>query len=374
MIIQDGIERIDGVLSINTNAAELKVRDARRSLEDVDGFLKKHYRNYRQNKWKKELRTLAAEKGKSASDLCRYLGIPQSDTPRFWMRMPKHREYYIGIGMCLGQSLDTINRWIKKYGGSRQLYIKDIKSDLVWIYLVNASYNDSSERNYYLLYDKVSDEVDLAYTRLWNDNIGNIVDTDRLYDEFKYLNYDDESINLLRFVEEHFEYFKTAYVRPRKMLHDYLNIILDGLNAVGKEHWTLNGLRGYLDDNMINYLSGNYMYINTKSHEDGKLTHRLKRIPKSKKAHIELAVALGMTVQDINTYLVEMGYAPLDPTDSIEGKIIKLMVSWEMQHPEQLALIGGMLKSPVKMRLGAESMLDMREYIADNLAININKI
>ena len=137
---------------MNTNAAELQVRNADATLKDLDNFLKKHYRNYRQNKWKKELRTLAAEKGKTASDICRYLGIPQSDNPRFWVRMPKQREYYIGIGMCLGQSLDTINRWIKQYCGSRKLYLKDIKSDLVWIYLINANNNYNSERNYYLLY------------------------------------------------------------------------------------------------------------------------------------------------------------------------------------------------------------------------------
>ena len=353
---------------MNTNAAELQVRNADATLKDLDNFLKKHYRNYRQNKWKKELRTLAAEKGKTASDICRYLGIPQSDNPRFWVRMPKQREYYIGIGMCLGQSLDTINRWIKQYCGSRKLYLKDIKSDLVWIYLINANNNDNPERNYYLLYEKVSDEIDLAYTRLWNDNVGNLIDTDRLYDEFKYLNYDDESIALLRFVEEHFENFKTAYVRPRKMLNDYLHIILDGLNAVGKERCTLNRLRGYLDDNMINYLSGNYMYINTKSHEEGKLSFHMKRIPKSKKAHIELAVALGMNVRDINTYLTGMGYSPLDPTDPTEGKLINLVVLWEMQHPNQMALIEGKLTDPESKRIGAEDLLNMRGYLADKLS------
>ena len=365
MITQDGAE----LISINTSAAELLVRNPRATLEDIDSFLKKNYRNYRQNKWKKELRTLAAEKGITAPDICSYLGIPRSDTPRFWMRMPKHREYYIGIGMCLGQSLDTINRWLRQYCGSRQLYVKDMKSDLIWIYLINANYADKSVRNYYILYDKVSDEMDLAYTRLWNDNTGALIDTDMLYDEFKYLNYDEESLGLLRFVEEHFEYFKTAYAKPRKMLQDYLNIILDGLNAVGKGHWTLNGLRGYLDDNMINYLSGNYMYINTKSHKEGKLSFHMKRIPKSKKAHIELAVALGMNVQDTNTYLEEMGYAPLDPTDANEGRIIKLMVSWEMQHPEQRALIEGKLSDPGSKRTGAEDMLNMRGYLAEKLSI-----
>lgn len=363
MITHDGAE----LTSINTNAAELLARNPRATLEDIDGFLKKNYRNYRQNKWKKELRNLAAEKGIVAPDICSYLGIPQSDTPRFWMRMPKHREYYIGIGMCLGQSLDTINRWLRQYCGSRQLYIKDMKSDLIWIYLINANYVDKSGRNYYILYDKVSDEMDLAYTRLWNDNTGALIDTDMLYDEFKYLNYDEDSLGLLRFVEEHFEYFKTAYARPRKMLNDYLNIILDGLNAVGKEHWTLNGLRGYLDDNMINYLSGDYMYINTSSHKDGKLTSRMKRVPKSKKAHIELAVALGMNVRDINTYLMEMGYSPLDPTDSVEGKLMNLVVLWEMQHPNQIALIEGTLTEPKNRRTGAEDMLNMRGSLAEKL-------
>ena len=62
---------------MNTNAAELQVRNTDATLKDLDNFLKKHYRNYRQNKWKKELRTLAAEKGKTATDICRYLGIPQ---------------------------------------------------------------------------------------------------------------------------------------------------------------------------------------------------------------------------------------------------------------------------------------------------------
>ena len=151
-------------------------------------------------------------------------------------------------------------------------------------------------------------------------------------------------------------------------MNDYLHIILDGLNAVGKERWTLNRLRGYLDDNMINYLSGNYMYINTKSHEEGKLSFHMKRIPKSKKAHIELAVALGMNVRDINTYLTGMGYSPLDPTDPTEGKLINLVVLWEMQHPNQMALIEGKLTDPESKRIGAEDLLNMRGYLAVKLS------
>lgn len=357
----------DIIRTCNTAAAAVYVRNTELEHIDVQEFLKRNYKNYRQNKWKKELRTLAEQQGKSARDICRYIGIPESDVPRFWMRMPKQREYYIGIGLCLGQSLGTINRWLKQYGGLRQLYVKDIKSDLVWIYLINASLKFNDDRNFYKMYDDVCEQVDLAYTRIWNDNEGSMIDTDALYDEYKYLTYDDESIELLRFVEENFENFKTAYAKPRKMLRDYLNMLLDGLNAAGQERWTLNSLRGYLDDNMINYLSGNYMCINTIDQKDGRITSRMKRVPKSKRAHIELATALGMNLDDVDRYLMSMGYAPLDPTDMQEGRLINLIMNWEIQHPEQRALIDGRQTDPSKMRKGAESMLDMRVYLADNM-------
>lgn len=351
----------------DTAAASALVRNPSVHHGEVREFLKRYYRNYRQNKWKKEIRDLAVSRRKSVREICRYIGIPESDAPRFWMRTPKQREYYIGIGMCLKQPLEVINRWLRQYCGSRQLYIKDAKSDLVWIYLIDASLKADDSRNFFAMYGEISDQVDLAFARICNDNDGSLIDTDALYDEYRYLSYDEDSLELLRFVETHFENFKTAYAKPRKMLRDYLNTILAGLNATGSRKWTLNRLRGYLDDNTINYLSGNYMCIYTTNHSDGMLTSRMKRVPRTKRAHIALGASLGMMLADLDTYLVSMGYDPLDPTDPQEGRLINLLVRWELQHPEQAALLEGRLTNPAAMRAAAENMLDMRGYLTEQL-------
>lgn len=64
---------------------------------------------------------------------------------------------------------------------------------------------------------------------------------------------------------------------------------------------------------------------------------------------------------------MSMGYAHLYPTDMQEGRLINLIMNWEIQHPEQRALIDGRQTEPSKMRKGAESMLDMRVYLVDNM-------
>lgn len=299
-----------------------------------------------QDRWKTEIRQLAQELNMTPEDICEYIGVPVSHEPRFWMRIPKRREYFIGIGMCLGQPLEVINRWIMEYGNKRRLYIKDAKSDLVWMFLVNANSNSaSSDVNYYKLFDELSSQVDRIYDKLWNGEYGVLMETDELVSQVPIIDYPDLELELLRFVEDNYEYLKSAYNKPRKMLNRYIDKILEVLNTSGDKTWTLNSLRGYLEDGMINYLCGDYRCIHSLESNHSSLSKRTKRIPKDKKSHIELCVALGMNAQDIDTYLELMGYTSLSDASEYECIIAHKLGKWMNEHPLQEKFIAKYLRT-----------------------------
>ena len=84
---------------------------------------------------------------------------------------------------------------------------------------------------------------------------------------------------------------------------------------------------------MINYLSGSVETVNVIDLKSGARTLNLKRIPKSKKAHISLTLALGMSRVEIDRYLTMMGFAPLDAVDMEEGLLLNALAVWEQKHP-----------------------------------------
>ena len=131
--------------------------------------------------------------------------------------------------------------------------------------------------------------------------------------------------------------FKTAYTKPRVFLDLYVESILSvcRTHPTLNSHKSLNSLRGYLDDSMINFLSGNSETINVIDKKTGKRVANIKHVPKGRNKYISLCMALGMTGKDIDRFLEMMGYAPLDIFSSDEGKLISALTDWERTHPVQ---------------------------------------
>lgn len=312
--------------------------DKRHSAGDVKKNWLDSLKNFRIRKWRYELKNLSKETGITLKEVCAYMEIEEKDYPGFYKKLPKMRNTFIGIGMAYGQSLDTINRWITEYGMKRKLYVKDILNDLIWIYLINANQRDrTSDTNYFLLFSECRDEIGKLYDEIWNVDSETHEDTSDLESGVKSVCFDNHYSSFKTYVRENMNSFRTAYIKPRKYLNDYVVEILRVKNAVMDEghRWTLNSLRGWLDDSMINYLSGSYEYINALDREKN-MTPGFKHIPKNKKAHISICLALGMSIDAIDEYLIMMGYHPLDAVDSDEGQLINLITRWDDKHPEQL--------------------------------------
>lgn len=297
---------------------------------------KELYSGFRGKRWKSELEKLSEKTGMGFPDVCRYIGAEPSEQPGFYKKMPKKRETFIGIGMAYKLPLDIINRWLAQYGAKKKLYIKDISSDLIWIYLITVNNNDrESDTNYYGLYDSCRKAVGEIYNDVWNDIMSDDVDTVILESGIKKITYDENLAGLRSFVVENIDAFKTAYVKPRTMLYEYMEKILEVKNMQDDRRWTLSSLRGYLDDSMINYLSGSRTTINVMDGSRSGITSGIKHIPKSKRAHISLCLALGMTAPEIDRYLDMMGYSPLDGTDTDEGILLRMLEQWDSGHPQQ---------------------------------------
>ncbi len=289
--------------------------------------------------WRNTLEQLRDSTGISFKEVAEYAGLTYNkDGAAFYLKLPRKRSAYIGIGMAFGQPLEVINEWITYFAGKRRLYIKDISEDLVWIYLINENTKSSASGvNYFARYEDYQSAAYAAFTEMWNEIVLGMESTADVELASEGIDYSEGLNGLRAFISEHLDAFKTAYSRPRKYLDGYIGEILRALNSdpARKNTVTLNSLRGYLDDGMINFLSGDSETVHVLDKERSRHIIRIKYIPKGKKKYISLCVSLGMTGKDIDEYLGLMGYAPLSDGGKDERTLLKFLDKWEEAHPMQ---------------------------------------
>ena len=288
--------------------------------------------------WQKELQQLSDETGITLEDVCRYLGVTYTRDIGFYVKLPMKRRTIIGIGMAYKLPLERINRWITYYGMKRRLYSKDICEDMIWIYLIRRNANDPDrEINYFALYDECRQAAFETYITLWDEITFGSIDTSDVDRRLEEITVSPEAGDIKDFVINNLDSFKTAYSKPRRLLAQYLECIRKTNVVAGSKGKSdsLISLRGWLDDSMINYLAGDPETIHVKDRITGKRVSDFKKIPKSRKAHIATALALGMTRGEIDQYLELMGYMPLDEEIPNEDILIKALDKWDDEHPLQ---------------------------------------
>ena len=284
--------------------------------------------------WRNELDTLTEKTSITLEDVCVYLGVSYPDTIGFYHKIPKKREMFIGIGMAFGQDIQMINNWIVKYGNKRKLYVKEALSDLIWIYLINCNHRDHAEINYFRLYDKCREAILDTYISLWNEYVTHDRGTASVENELQDVVYDDEFRGLRSFIVENMDAFKTAYSKPRSMISRYVQTILSTYDRANPGKKTpVNFLRGYLDDSMINYITGSPDSINVMDMKSRDRVINSKAVPKLRETHIALCLALGMLTDEIDHYLEMMGYQPLDRSLEDEKDLIEALDKWDSEHP-----------------------------------------
>ena len=284
--------------------------------------------------WKKELDALTEKTGVTLEDVCGYLGLSYSGDIRFYSKVPRKKSMFIGIGMAYGLGLEEINRWIVKYGDKRKLYVKDVPEDLIWTYLINTNHKDRSGTvNYYRLFDAAHDKAIETYNEVWGEISGKASGTVTMDRELAGVEYDEGFENLRGFVIEHMDGFGTAYSKSRKLLASYLDAIIKScLENEASGISSVNSMRGYLDDSMINYLSGDPESINVTDMRSGERTSGIKAVPKGKRTHIAICLALGMSSDEIDEYLSCLGYSPLDESIPEEKLLKEKLEDWEETH------------------------------------------
>ncbi len=291
-------------------------------------------------KWRSTLDSLLESNGRDMKWLCDYTGMTYNEkSVSFYEKLPKKRSPYIAIGMAFHQPLDVINYWITDFAEKKRLYVKDVSEDLIWIYLIqlNREHPDPNV-NYYRKYEECQSVAYAAYSEVWEAAVSDSLGTADLEVKLDKEEHDQDFKGLTRFISENIVSFNTAYSRPREYLNDYLTLIfLGGSGSEGSRFNNLSSLRGYLDDAMINFLSGDYTTINTFDRTTRRRSLRIKYVPKGRKFHISLCLALGMTVSEIDHYLDLMGYAPLQEGDKAEGLLIRLLDEWDATHLFQRA-------------------------------------
>ena len=88
---------------------------------------------------------------------------------------------------------------------------------------------------------------------------------------------------------------------------------------------------------MINYIVGGYEDINVIDMKSRDRSTNTKAVPKLKKTHIAICLALGMCADEIARYLELMGYGSLDMEDSTEAALKEHLDKWEVAHSKTKA-------------------------------------
>ena len=293
---------------------------------------------YRNKKWRSLLNEIMEQQGVDLAYVADYIGAPYNGRETvFYAKIPKKRTRFIGIGMALHQSLDTINDWIREYSSNHTLYVKDVAEDLIWIYLIGLNQkNPGSGVNFYKMFEECQAAALTIYRQLWDEITLGSLATAELEMELQQVRYDDTFEGLREFITDHMASFRTAYSRPRKMLDRFVDCILKPGAPEGTRRRTLNSLRGYLDDSMINFLSGDSETIHTLDRKTPVQVIRFKPVPKNRKTHISLCLALGMSRAEVDEYLGLMGFGPLK-RDGDEGRLAEMLTRWEKKRPLQRA-------------------------------------
>ena len=337
--------------------------------------IKKMMDNRKVTQWQKELKQLSNDTGITFDDVCHYIGVEYSHDIGFYIKLPMKRRTIIGIGMAFKQPLEKINHWITYYGMKRRLYSKDVCEDMIWIYLIERNVNDPGrEINYFNMYDICQEAAFETYMTFWNDLIGISEDTVDMDRRLKEIALSSEICDIRKFVINNIDSFKTAYAKPRKLLAQYLECIRKA-NVVSRNSGrsdSLISLRGWLDDSMINYLSGSPETIHVTDKITRQRSPRVKKIPKGRKFHITTALALGMTRRDIDQYLELMGYITLSEDNEEDNILIKALDKWESEHPLQRKFkdkyINGddsIQLEPEEKRQAVSDMLMLRQELRD---------
>ena len=316
---------------------------------------KKTKDSYMLRSWRNTLDRLAKETGTSLEEVSEYIGAACTDgTPGFYSKMPRRRSTFIGIGMAFKQPVDVINHWITDYARKRKLYVKDISEDLVWLYLINANLRDESGSiNYYKSYEDYQAVAYAVFRERWDEIVLGLEDTADVEVSLGQADYGPEYDGIKAFVAEHMDAFRSAYAKPRAMLDGWLQQIISTCREHPEETVisSLNSMRGWLDDSMINFLSGDVSTVNVIDRKTGKRTINIKRMPKSRRKYIAMCMALGMTTDDIDRFLEMMGYAAIDVSDSDEGKLLMALTEWETTHPLQREYKNRYFKNDVSIGL-----------------------
>ena len=332
--------------------------------------------SYMLRSWRNTLDRLVKETGISLGEVVEYIGAASADgIPGFYTKMPRKRSTYIGIGMALKQPADVINQWLTNYARKRKLYVKDVSEDLVWLYLINASLRDESGSiNYYKRYEEYQAVAYAVFRERWDEIVLGFRDTADVEISLGQADFGPEYDGIKAFVAENMDAFSSAYAKPRTMLDDWLQQIISTCREHPEETVirSLNSMRGWLDDSMINFLSGDTSTVNVIDRRTGKKSINIKRIPKSRRKYIAMCMALGMTADDIDRFLEMMGYAAIDAGDSNDGRLLMALTEWETAHPLQRAYKNRYFKNDVSAELSPEEeyravkdMLHMRSDIEE---------
>ena len=323
--------------------------------------------------WRSTLDRLVRETGISLSDVAVYIGAScPGGTPGFYVKMPRKRSVFIGIGMAFMQPAEVIDQWITDYAHKRKLYAKDISEDLVWLYLINANLNDEAGNiNYYQRYEEYQSVAYAVFRERWDEISLGFEDTADIEISLGQAEYGPEYDGIKQFVAEHMNAFSSAYAKPRSMLDRWLRQIISTCRENPEQTAinSLNSMRGWLDDSMINFLSGDCSTVNVIDRKTGRKSINIKRMPRSRRKYISMCMALGMTTDDIDQLLEMMGFAPIDVNDRDEGRLLTALTEWESTHPLQRAYKNLHFNGDTSIRLSEKeelrAVMDMLQLRSD---------
>ncbi len=185
-----------------------KLRDALDRIDDVDD-LKCHYLSgleQRNAAWKEKIEEIIEQNGYTVTSMARECRVTKPAVAK-WRKgsIPSGRDTFIRIGFAARYDLETMNKFLIRYGKCPALYAKSLE-DSVYLFVLNSKRIPHT----YQECERVMEQVKEALTKSEGGGVEAAKETGWLEDAMKRLDTEEE---LRNFIQENITEYRRTYSR-----------------------------------------------------------------------------------------------------------------------------------------------------------------
>lgn len=300
-----------------------ELRDILDGIDDVDDLKQQYLSGMEQRSvaWKKKIKEIMDQNGYTQESMARECRVTKPAVAK-WLKgsIPSGRDTFIRIGFAAHYDLETMNKFLIRYGKCPALYAKSLE-DSIYIFVLNSVQLPHT----YQECERVDERVKAAL--VWQEDQGMEAEkeTGWLEDAMKQLTTEDE---LRNFVQENISEYKRAFAK-------FYDQVIASI-AVNNLFFTETDEAGNLMLNVEGIANAQGWSASLR-----RCVYEIQQrtwFPRRRKV-ISLGIHLNMTLDEINELLQMARMETLCPRDPVESAIIFAVVDADLNGkiPEKVS-------------------------------------